>query len=134
MEKKLPLALILCFLIFSVKAQDISGAWNIKSGEEGQSFTINLTHVSKNHYKGVHCALQFGTSKKDCQNKPDNYTISLVRTNENFYEGNIKSAVTNAKAGFKLQYVPLDNSLVFKLTTIPMGEFYIPKKALMTRR
>ncbi len=133
MEKKLPLAFFLIFLVFSVKAQDISGSWNVKSGAEAESFTINLTQISKNQYKGVHCALYFGTSKNDCQSKPNEYTISIIRTNQNFFEGSIKSVVNNTEATIQLQYITKDNSLVFKLTKLPVGEFYIPKKAHLTR-
>lgn len=128
------LSLIL-FLVFSVsiQAQEIHGTWTWDSVEGGEAFSIDLNRVSKDKYQGNHCGVYSQGDRIDCNESAEDFSIILIRTSENIFRGSIRSSYSYSVGQVQLQYLPLEDRMVFTLTTPPKGEYYIPFEAIMQR-
>jgi hypothetical protein len=58
-----------------------------------------------------------------------------VKINENIFRGILLSGIGGNKIALdiQVQYLPLVDRLLFKLTKIPEGEFLIPVEAVLER-
>lgn len=133
MFKKLLFLSLLVTLNQPALAQDISGSWNWTSGEGGNMFTIELIQASENDYRGNHCSVYIEEEKVDCNDHKEEFTIVLIRKAENIFKGSIRSGLSYTIGHLQLQYLPDNNTLLFSLTNLPEGEFYIPSEAVMQR-
>ncbi|MBK5192750.1 MAG: hypothetical protein JJE07_05965 [Flavobacteriaceae bacterium] len=127
---------LISFLVFTAGAQDISGEWHMNSNDGEQIFTLSLVHITKDRVKGVHCIENFEKEITECFKMEDNYTVNLVKINENIFQGILLSGIGGNKIAqdIQVQYLPLDDRLLFKLTKIPEGEFLIPVEAVLERK
>lgn len=137
MTKKLLLISGLITLFgFSAKAQDISGEWHMISNDGQHIFTIDLIHITKDKFRGVHCIENFKIEIIECFKMKEEYTINLVKIAENIFKGNMMSGRGRNKTvqNIQMQYLQLDDRLLFKLTKIPEGEFLIPVEGVLERK
>lgn len=129
--------LITMFLIFSCfpgEAQNISGEWRWNSGDGQKTFTIDLVHITKDRVQGVHCVEDFEIKISECFKKMEHeYTVTLVKISENIFQGNLLSGAGRNRLveDIQLQYIPLDNSMIFTHTKIPKGISHIPVEAIL---
>jgi len=135
-KKLLLISGFIIFLVFSARAQDISGEWRMNSNDGQQIFSLELIHITKDRFKGVHCIENFEKEISECFKMEDKYTVNIVKITENIFKGKLLSWDGENKIllEFQLQYLPLDDRLLFKLTKIPEGEFLIPIEAVLERR
>ncbi len=126
---------LISFLGFTAKAQDISGEWNMNSNNARQIFSLDLMHIAKDRVKGVHCIENFEREITECFKMEDNYTVNIVKISENIFKGILLSYMGENELilEIQVQYLPLDNTLLFKLTKIPETEFLIPVEAVLER-
>lgn len=124
------------FLVFSAGAQDISGEWRLDSNEGQQIFSLDLIHITKDRVKGVHCIENFEKEITECYKMEGKYTVDILKIAENIFKGKLLGwkGENEILLDFQLQYLPLDNNLLFKLTKIPEGEFLIPAKGVLKRK
>jgi len=136
MKKKLLISTFIIFLIFSAGAQDISGKWQMDSNDGQQMFSLELIHITKDRVKGVHCIENFEKGITECFKMKDKYTVNMVKIAENIFQGKLLSGIGGNKIAleFQVQYLPLDDRLLFKLTKIPEGEFLVPAEAVLERK
>lgn len=128
------LLLLFLFLIpLQFQAQDISGNWNWVTGVGENSFTLTLKKVSENNYRGIHCASYYGGNRIDCESDENNYSVALIRKSDNIFQGTIKSGYSQTTGNFQLQYLPLNNTMIFKITQMPQGISFIPQEAILER-
>lgn len=134
-NKVLLISLFLMFSFFITEAQNISGEWRWNSGDGMQTFTIDLIHITKDRVQGVHCVEDFEAKVSECFKMEDEYTIRLVKISENIFQGNLMSGVGKDRLveDIQLQYIPLDNSMIFTHTKIPKGISHIPVEAILHR-
>jgi len=136
MMKKISLIFgLIAFLGFTARAQDISGEWIINSRDGQQIFSLDLIHITKDRVKGVHCIENFEEEITECFKMEDNYTVNIVKISENIFKGILLSykGENEIILEIQVQYLPLDNTLLFKLTKIPETEFLIPVEAVLER-
>jgi hypothetical protein len=136
MMKKISLIFgLIAFLGFTARAQDISGEWIINSRDGQQIFSLDLIHITKDRVKGVHCIENFEEEITECFKMEDNYTVNIVKISENIFKGILLSykGENEIMLDIQVQYFPLDNTLLFKLTKIPETEFLIPVEAVLER-
>jgi len=126
---------LIAFLGFTAGAQDISGEWNMNSNNGQQTFSLDLIHITKDRVKGVHCIENFEKEITECFTMEDNYTVNIVKISENIFKGILLSykGENEIMLDIQVQYLPLDNTLLFKLTKFPEGEFLIPVEAVLER-
>jgi len=126
---------LIAFLGFTAKAQDISGEWNMNSSDGQQMFSLDLIHHTKDRVKGVHCIENFGKEITECFKMEDNYTVNIVKIAEDIFKGKLLSykGENEVLLDIQVKYLPLDNTLLFKLTKIPETEFLIPVEAVLER-
>jgi hypothetical protein len=134
MIKKL-LLLPLLIILFGVTAfsQDISGSWSWNSKEGGDMFTIDLSKASENQFSGNHCSVFLHGDRIDCSDSKDEFSIVLIRKAENIFQGSIRSDYSKAIGNVQLQYLPVENTIIFSLKTAPQGIYYMPVEARMIR-
>jgi hypothetical protein len=134
-KKLLLISGFITFLIFSAGAQDISGEWHINSNDGQQIFTLDLIHITKERVGGAHCIENFEKEITECFKLEDEYTVNIVKINENIFQGILWTEIggNNTAQEIQVQYLPLDDRLLFKLTKIPEGEFLIPVEAVLER-
>lgn len=127
---------LIAFLVFSAKAQDISGEWRLDSNDGQQIFSLDLIHITKDRVRGVHCIENFEKEITECFKMKDKYTVNIVKIAENIFQGSLLSGIGGNKITLELQmqYLPLDDRLLFKLTKIPEGEFLIPVEGVLKRK
>ncbi|CAM4200666.1 hypothetical protein [Gillisia limnaea] len=123
-----------CFSI-SASAQDLTGQWSWNSGDGQRTFTIDLTHITKDRVQGVHCVEDFEIKISECFQLQDEYTVRLVKTAENIFQGNLMSGEGRNRLveDIQLQYIPLENTVIFTHTKIPKGISLIPVEAILQR-
>jgi hypothetical protein len=121
--------------LFTAVAQDISGELRLDSNDGQQIFSLDLIHITKDRVK-VHCIENFEKEITECFKMEDKYTVNIVKIAENIFQGNLWSGIGGNKIALdvQLQYLPLDNNLLFKLTKIPEGEFLIPVEGVLERK
>lgn len=137
MTKKILLILgLIAFLGFTARAQDISGEWQMDSNDGQKIFSLDLIHITKDRVRGVHCIENFEKEIAECPKMEDKYTVNLVKISENIFQGNLLSGTGGNKITLELQvqYLPLDDRLLFKLIRIPEGEFLIPVEGVLERK
>lgn len=127
------LLLLFLLLSFQIQAQDIAGDWNWVTGVGENSFTISLKNVGKYNYRGTHCSLYYGGNKSDCEPNEENFTIALIRKSENIFQGTIISSYSQTTGNILLQYLPKNNTLLFKIIQMPSGISFIPQEAILER-
>lgn len=133
MKLKLHLSfLLLLFITTASPAQEIDGSWSWSS-EDGDMFTLDLREITDNSYRGNHCSVYLQGDRLDCYDAADEFTVVLIRKAENIFEGSIRSTYSLTTGNFQLQYLPLDDILLFTLTAPPEGEYYIPLEAELQR-
>lgn len=122
--------------VFSARAQDISGEWRLDSNDGQQIFSLDLNHITKDRVRGVHCIENFEKEITECFKIKDKYTVNIVKIAENIFQGSLLSGIGGNKITLELQvqYLPLDDRLLFKLTRIPEGEFIIPVEGVLKRK
>ncbi|MFO7720156.1 MAG: hypothetical protein R6W85_06935, partial [Gillisia sp.] len=131
----LKILLISAFLMFSwviAGAQNIAGEWRSISGDGQNAFTIDLVHITKDRVQGVHCLENFELQIGECFQMDQEYTVTLVKISENIFQGNLLSGVGGNRLieDIQLQYIPIDNSMIFTHTKIPKGISLIPAEAI----
>jgi hypothetical protein len=124
------------FLIFSARSQDISGEWRMNSNDGQQIFSIDLIHITKDRVKGVHCIESFEKEITECFKMDEEYTVNIVKIAENIFKGILFSwnGENEILLDIQVQYHPLDDRLLFKLTKIPEAELLIPDEAVLERK
>ncbi len=134
-KKILLIVVLMMFSGFIAGAQNISGEWSWNSGDGLKTFTIELVHITKDRVQGVHCVEDFEIKVSECFKVEDEYTVTLVKISENIFQGNLLSGEGRNRLveDIQLQYVPLDNSLIFTHTKIPKGISLIPVEAILQR-
>ncbi len=134
MKKRLQV-LILFTLLVSIKvgAQDISGSWSWYSDNGNDMFTIDLIKISDNNFRGSHCSVYVQGERIDCFDMVEDFTVVLIRKTENIFAGSIRSGFSFATGQVQLQYLPVDDTILFSLKTPPKGEYYIPFEAVLQR-
>ncbi|MFN4761903.1 hypothetical protein ACKGJN_02160 [Gillisia sp. Q332] len=134
-KKILLIAVLMMFSGFIAEAQNISGKWSWNSSDGLKTFTIELVHITKDRVQGVHCVEDFEIKISECFKMEDEYTVTLVKISENIFQGNLLSGEGRNRLveDIQLQYVPLDNSLIFIHTKIPTGISLIPVEAILQR-
>lgn len=130
--------LISVFLMFSgliSEAQNISGEWRWNSADGLKTFTLNLVHITKDRVQGVHCTEDVEVKVSECFKMENEYTVSLTKISENIFRGNLLSGIDKNVLAEKiqLQYIPLDNSIIFTHTKIPEGISLTPSEAILRR-
>jgi len=127
---------LISFLVFPARAQDILGEWRLDSNDGQQIFSLDLIHITKDRVKGVHCIENFEKEITECFKMEDKYTVDILKIAENIFQGNLWSGIGGIKIALdiQLQYLPLDNNLLFILTKIPEDEFLIPVEAVLERK
>lgn len=134
-QKLLFLGGLFLLLSLPIFAQDINGTW-ISNSEDGQStFTLDLTHVSKDRVSGFHCVENIQERINECHRRGQDFTISLVQIAENIYQGNLLSVRGRNlfERNIQLQYLPINNTILFTLTRPAEGSLRIPKEAVLRR-
>ena len=96
-------------------------------------FTIDLIEISDNNYRGNHCSVYLHGDRIDCNDNRDEFSIVLIRKAENIFQGSIRSGLNYAVGNVQLQYLPIDNTILFSLKTNPKGEYYIPLEGVLVR-
>lgn len=126
---------ILTCISISASAQDLSGEWRWDSSDGQKIFKIDLVHITKDRVQGVHCVEDFENKISECFQMQDEYTLSLVKISENIFQGNLLSGVGKDKLveDIQLQYIPLDDSMIFTHTKIPRGISLIPLEGILRR-
>ncbi len=126
---------ILTFFSFSTFAQDLSGQWRWASGDGQKVFTIDLAHITKDRVQGVHCVEDFEIKISECFQLQDEYTIHLVKISENIFQGNLMSGEGRNRLveDIQLQYIPLDDNMIFSHTKSPKGISLIPLEGVLRR-
>jgi hypothetical protein len=96
---------------------------------------LNLFHITKDRVQGFHCVEDFENKVSECFKMGDEYTITLVKISENIFQGNLLSGVGRNRLveDIQLQYIPLDNSMIFTHTKILEGISLIPSEAILRR-
>ena len=135
-KKILLISVFISLLGFSAKAQDISGEWRMISNDGQQIFTIDLIHITKDRVRGAHCLENFEKEVAECFKRVDTYTVNLMKIAENIFQGKLLSwkGENEILLELQVQYLPIDNRLLFKLTKIPEGEFLVPVEGVLQRR
>jgi hypothetical protein len=66
----------------------------------------------------------------------DKYTVNIVKIAENIFKGKLLSGIGGNKIeqDIQVQYLPLDDRLLFKLTKIPEAEILIPVEGVLERK
>ena len=135
MIKKLLILVFLIFSGFTAEAQNITGEWRWNSSDGQKTFAIDLTHITKDRVQGVHCVEDYENKISECFKMKDEYTVSLVKTSENLFQGNLLSGVGSNRLveDIQLQFIPLDNSMIFTHTKIPKRISLIPVEGVLQR-
>lgn len=134
-KKILLISLFIMISGYGTMAQDISGEWHWNSGDGLRTFTLDLIHITKDRVQGVHCVEDYEVKVSECFKLEDDYTITLIKISENIFQGNLLGGVGRKRLveDIQVQYIPLDNSLIFTRTKIPKGISLIPVEAILRR-
>mgnify|MGYP003109500375 CR=1 FL=1 len=73
--------------------------------------------------------------KTECFEQEDEYTVTLVKIAENIFKGNLLSGTGKDREvrDIQIQYLPLEDRILFSLITIPEKPFLIPVEAILQR-
>lgn len=136
MIKKLLLISGCITFLVTAGAQDISGQWQMDSSDGQQIFRLDLIHITKERVRGVHCMENFEKEISECFKMENKYSVNLVKISENIFRGNLLSGIGGNKITQELQvqYLPLDDRLLFKSIKITEGEFLIPAQGFLKRK
>lgn len=136
MIKKLLCCLII-FTYFSISAfsQDLDGKWRWNSDNGQVVYSLDLNHITKDRIRGVHCIQNFQKQITECFEPEDEYTVMLVKIAENIFQGNLLSGTGKDRElrDIQIQYLPLEDRILFTLTTIPDKPFLVPVEAILQR-
>lgn len=127
------LTVLFSLFAFNSEAQDISGSWSWNSKEGGDMFTLDLIKAAEDNFRGNHCSVYLHGDRIDCSDSKDEFSIVLIRKAENIFQGSIRSGYSSAIGNVQLQYLPLENTMLFTLRTAPDGEYYMPVEARLIR-
>lgn len=135
MKKSLLISVFLIFSGFIAGAQNISGEWRWQADDGLKTFSIDLVHITKDRVQGVHCVEDFEVKVSECFEMEHEFTVNLVKISENILQGNLMSGEGRDRIveDIQLQYIPLDNSMIFTHTKIPKGISLIPGEAVLRR-
>jgi hypothetical protein len=136
MAKKLLLIAVLIFVfITSTQAQDLSGKWRWNSDNGQVVYSLTLNHISKDRVTGVHCIQNFKRKITECFTPEEEYTVTLVKITENIFKGSLLSGTGKEREmrDIQIQYLPLEDRIIFSLTTVPEEPFLIPVEAILQR-
>ncbi len=136
MVKKLLLIAVLLFVfITSTQAQDLSGKWRWNSNNGQVVYSLTLNHISKDRVTGVHCIQNFKRKITECFKPEEEYTVTLVKITENIFKGSLLSGTGKEREmrDIQIQYLPLEDRIIFSLTTVPEKPFLIPVEAILQR-
>jgi hypothetical protein len=136
MEKILLCSFVIftCFSI-SVSAQDLTGKWRWNSGDGQVVYSLDLNHISKDRIRGVHCVQNFQRKITECFESENEYTVTLVQIAENIFQGNLLSGTGKDREvrDVQIQYLPLEDRILFTLTKVPEKPFLVPVEAILQR-
>ncbi|MDN3595758.1 hypothetical protein [Zunongwangia endophytica] len=131
---KVNICLILVFLgIHFMNAQDIEGVWQWSSPDGTQNFEVELERINDKEYRGNHCAIFDNGDRIDCNSEQDTFSIVMVKIAEDNYAGTIESSYEQSQGKIRMQYYVEEDLLHFNLTENPVGIFYLPEEAILTR-
>lgn len=135
--KKIILCSLLIFTCFSISAsaQDLAGKWQWNSNDGQVTYSLDLSHISNDRVRGVHCIQNFQRKITECFEPEDEYTVMLVKIAENIFQGNLLSGTGKDREvrGIQIQYLPLEDRILFKLTKVPVEPFLVPVEAILQR-
>ncbi len=125
---------MVCFS-FSASAQDLTGEWRWNSDDGQVIYSLDLRHISKDRVRGVHCIQNFERKTTECFGPEDEYTVTLVKIAENIFQGNLLSGTGKDREvrDIQIQYLPLEDRILFKLMTVPEQPFLVPVEAILQR-
>ena len=127
-----------CFLFLNLglcaqQTQDLEGTWRWSSPNGEDNFELTLEYMDGNKMRGKHCSVFHNGEKMDCQQRENDYSISLIKIAKNIYDGTIESRYSATAGRIRVQYHPKDVSISFVLKAYPPGEFYLPDRAILYR-
>ncbi|WBL22521.1 hypothetical protein [Zunongwangia sp. HRR-M8] len=125
--------ILLLFGIHFMNAQDLEGVWLWNSPDGSQNFEVELEKVNDKEYRGRHCAVFDNGNRIDCNSDKDTFSITMVKIAEDNYAGTIESSYEKSIGKIRMQYYVEDDLLQFNLTENPVGIFYLPEEAILTR-
>lgn len=133
--KLLLTGLLSLLLLIQVNAQNLAGSWIWNSDDGQEIFTISLVHESKDRVLGVHCIENFAAEFVECYEPGEDYTVSVVKIAENIFQGSLISlrGTDLYTRDVQLQYLPIDNTVMFTFTGSSVTPLRIPEKAVMRR-
>ncbi len=126
---------LLFVFIASTQAQDLSGKWRWNSNNGQVVYSLTLNHISKDRVTGVHCIQNFKRKIKECFTPEEEYTVTLVKIAENIFKGSLLSGTGKDRemSDIQIQYLPLEDRILFSLTTVPEKPILIPVEAILQR-
>lgn len=136
MVKKLLFSILIsAYFGFSASAQDLEGKWLWNSDDGQVTYSLDLNHISKDRIRGVHCIQNFEKKVTECFEPEDEYTVTLVKIADNIFQGNLLSGTGKEREvrDIQLQYLPLENRILFTLTKVPEEPFLVPVEAILQR-
>lgn len=128
-------SVLIIFINFSSNAQDLSGKWLWNSNDGQVTYSLDLNHISKDRVRGVHCIQNFELKRTECFEAEDEYTVTLVKIADNIFQGNLLSGTGKEREvrDIQIQYLPLEDRILFTLTKIPEQSFFVPVEAILQR-
>jgi hypothetical protein len=134
--KKLFLISVLSIIpIMNCNAQNITGKWHWQNKSGSAMFSLTLEKTTNNTIKGYHCAVAQNGKRIDCDSdsSDDDYSVSLMKLQENVYIGTIFSNYSATKSTYKLIYRPSNDTILFQRVKKGDGITFIPKKVVLHR-
>ena len=133
-ERLLYVVLFLCFSLPAF-AQDLTGKWQWNSDDGQVIYSLDLTHITKDRVRGVHCIENFLLKRTECFEPEDEFTVTIVKIADNIFQGNLLSGTGKEREvrDIQIQYLPLEDRILFTLTNVPEQPFFLPVEALLQR-
>ncbi len=134
-RKLLLIAVLLFVFIAPTKAQDLSGKWRWNSPDGQVVYSLTLNQISKDRITGAHCVKNFERKIKECFKPEQENTVSLVKVTENIFKGSLLSGTGKDREmrEIQVQYLPLEDRILFNLTLVPQKSYLIPFEAILQR-
>jgi hypothetical protein len=118
-------------ITFEVSTSSFLGSWFWMSSDESASFGFNLKQgAQSNLVYGNYCAATFSGNRSDCDPYKKDSFIGIL--NGNKLEINFVDAYGGGTGTAILTYNS-DNSLTWKITEEPSGEYYIPYNVILKK-
>tara|TARA_R100000935_G_C2826931_1_gene162838 strand:- start:158 stop:568 length:411 start_codon:yes stop_codon:yes gene_type:complete len=136
MVRKLLLIVVLLFVFIPpTKAQDLTGKWRWNSPNGQVVYSLTLNQISKDRFSGVHCIQNFKRNIEECFTPDQEITVTLVKITENLFKGSLLSGIGKDREmrEIQVQYLPLEDRILFNLTMVPKKSFFIPLEAILQR-